>query len=258
MPIGWESDSVPELRERPQEILNRQLLSNSDLLVGMFWSKLGTPTGRAESGTVEEVVEFAKRGKPILLYFSSAPIPQEILDTEQIESLRRFKERVKNEGLISDYSSVPQFRELLLRHLSAKVRELEIAESPTNNSLDTRYLQRSDQSPQRVVSDYKRFVRSTEGEWKALVRNRPFVHDSARSIMREAKAKLVLLRGEEPTRETELYDERIDAILNLMNRFIDSRNTLGPQEEFWALGNKLVQELRSLVKVVEDAFGRWV
>ena len=50
--------------------LNDQLVDRCDILVGMFWTKLGTSTGVAASGTVEEIDRFVAAGKPAMLYFS--------------------------------------------------------------------------------------------------------------------------------------------------------------------------------------------
>ncbi|MFM6281891.1 MAG: DUF4062 domain-containing protein, partial [Dolichospermum sp.] len=55
LPIGWETDATPDLRERGQAVINRQLVDNCDLLIGVFWTRIGTPTPEAESGTVEEI-----------------------------------------------------------------------------------------------------------------------------------------------------------------------------------------------------------
>ena len=50
LPVKWETHAVPEIARRPQEAINRQLVHECDILVGMFWTKLGTATGVAESG----------------------------------------------------------------------------------------------------------------------------------------------------------------------------------------------------------------
>src|SRR5215469_2313665 len=55
LPVKWETHAMPETGVRPQAAINRQLVAECDLLLGMFWSKLGTSTGVAESGTVEEI-----------------------------------------------------------------------------------------------------------------------------------------------------------------------------------------------------------
>src|SRR4051794_33094357 len=74
MPLLWEANAAPAMGDRPQAIINGQLLKNADLLVAMFWTRIGSPTGVAKSGTVEEIEEHLKAGKPAMIYFSSAPV----------------------------------------------------------------------------------------------------------------------------------------------------------------------------------------
>ena len=50
LPIKWETHALPEAGVRPQDAINRQLVKMSDLLIGMFWTRLGTNTGIAEFG----------------------------------------------------------------------------------------------------------------------------------------------------------------------------------------------------------------
>ena len=52
-PKMWESAANPEWGNHPQAILNRQLIDESELLVAIFWAKLGTPTENALSGTID-------------------------------------------------------------------------------------------------------------------------------------------------------------------------------------------------------------
>jgi Domain of unknown function (DUF4062) len=74
LPIMWETHAKPATGVRPQEAINEQLVAQSDILVGMFWTKIGTSTGVAESGTIEEVDKFVNSCKPALLYFSARPL----------------------------------------------------------------------------------------------------------------------------------------------------------------------------------------
>ncbi|MHA4413323.1 hypothetical protein ACX163_19180 [Bacillus cereus] len=60
LPVKWETHTIPDMGGRPQELINNQIVSDSDILIGVFWSKLGTDTGVAISGTVEEIEEFLK------------------------------------------------------------------------------------------------------------------------------------------------------------------------------------------------------
>lgn len=74
LPVLWESHSAPEMGDRPQAIINRQLVASCDMLIGAFWTRIGSHTGLAESGTVEEIEQFRAAGKPVMLYFSSQPV----------------------------------------------------------------------------------------------------------------------------------------------------------------------------------------
>src|SRR5260370_5649567 len=66
LPTGWETHSIPLMGDRPQALINEQVLVHSDLLVAIFWTRIGTPTGAAPSGTLEEIEEHLAAGKPTL------------------------------------------------------------------------------------------------------------------------------------------------------------------------------------------------
>lgn len=123
LPIMWEIHSTPEMGERPQAIINRQVLEKADALIGAFWSRLGTPTGTAPSGTVEEIEEIRKQGKRVLLYFSKAPYPQST-DFDQVAKLKEFKSQCFQQGIVFEYRTIPELKTVLLRHLTAVVREI--------------------------------------------------------------------------------------------------------------------------------------
>jgi hypothetical protein len=41
LPVMWETHAMPQAAARPQEAINQQIVCESDILVGMFWTKLG-------------------------------------------------------------------------------------------------------------------------------------------------------------------------------------------------------------------------
>jgi hypothetical protein len=124
LPVKWETHAMPQAGVRPQEAINSQLVRDGDILVGMFWTKIGTSTGVAESGTVEEIDQFVASGKPALLYFSSRPIDPNKIDLKQHKKLRSFKDATYKKALIGGFSSVDELRQTLLRDLMSQVREL--------------------------------------------------------------------------------------------------------------------------------------
>lgn len=109
---------------RPQREINRQFVKDSDILVGMFWTKLGTPTGAAESGTVEEIDQFVGASKPAMLYFSSRPIDPNRIDLRQHRRLKAFKDRTRKTALVGTSTTVDELRGKVLRDLTARVRAL--------------------------------------------------------------------------------------------------------------------------------------
>ena len=52
--VRWESDTYPGVGSDAQDVINSQVDDAYDVFLGILWRRLGTPTGRAESGTVEE------------------------------------------------------------------------------------------------------------------------------------------------------------------------------------------------------------
>jgi hypothetical protein len=106
LPVKWETYARPQAGVRPQEALNDQIVAPSDILIGMFWTKFGTSTGVAESGTVEEIDRFVASNKPALLYFSKRPIDPTRIDTSQHEKLNTFKEATYENALVGSFASL--------------------------------------------------------------------------------------------------------------------------------------------------------
>jgi hypothetical protein len=123
LPIGWESHSSPEMGASPQDIINDQILDKCDLLVGVFWTRIGMQTTEYASGTVEEIEKHIKSGKPAMLYFSSQPVALDSVDIEQIQELKKFKESCQKRGLYKSYDSHADFKEKFYRHLQLKLND---------------------------------------------------------------------------------------------------------------------------------------
>lgn len=123
MPVGWETHSSPELGAAPQELINDRILEECDLLVGIFWTRLGTPTKFAESGTAEEIQRHVKAGKPAMVYFSTAPASLETVDRDQYEALKQFREWCKTQGLIEFFDNALDFQIKLRRHLQIAIQK---------------------------------------------------------------------------------------------------------------------------------------
>jgi nucleoside 2-deoxyribosyltransferase len=122
LPVIWERDATPEMGERPQGIINRQLVETADVLIGVFWNRLGTATSEAESGTAEEIGRFNDAGKPVLLYFSHEPVAPDTLETDQLERLREFRNEISERALLVDFDSRDDLRQKAMAGLTRTIR----------------------------------------------------------------------------------------------------------------------------------------
>ena len=91
--------------------------------VGVFWTRIGTATGEYASGTVEEIERHIKAGKPVMLYFSSAPVRPDSVDNDQYSELKRFKESCKSRGIFETYTDLNDFRLKFQRQLQIKINQ---------------------------------------------------------------------------------------------------------------------------------------
>jgi hypothetical protein len=124
LPLRWETHASPELGASPQAIINRQVVDSCDMAVGVFWTRLGTPTDVAESGTAEEISRVGSAGKPVMLYFSKAKAELDAVDLAEYARLKEFKKKAYPQGFIEDYESLTDFREKFTRQLAIKVLEI--------------------------------------------------------------------------------------------------------------------------------------
>lgn len=175
-PVGWETHSSPELGARPQQFINDRLLRKCDILIAVFWTRLGSPTGVAESGTVEEIEEHIAAGKPAMLYFSSKPVAPESIDASQYAAVQEFRSRKKVQGLIETFDNLGQFRQKLSKQLQLCLRSSEhiksIVEGASKHAAETDLLcaHVSAESQQKPLSeDSKHLLKLAASEAEGVI-----------------------------------------------------------------------------------------
>ena len=189
LPVMWETHSTPEMGDRPQAILNKQLVASCDLLVGAFWTRIGTHTGVSESGTVEEIEEIRKAGKPVLLYFSSQPVVLDSVDTEQYERLKNFKEKCQKEGLVEKYDSISELREKLMRHLTHVVKEIH-----GEPLFQTTQVDESLRSLNSMKGQLQSLITQTAFDWSTEKNSEPMNIDEGKYILKNLASDLINMR----------------------------------------------------------------
>lgn len=127
--VKWETHTYPDFGEDAQAVINEQISQDYDVFVAIIWSVLGTPTGRAPSGTVEEF-QLAKdrydsdpSSVKIMIYFKDAPLQPSQLDPEQLQLVKEFRSSLGEEGaLYRRFVHVDEFESLVRRHLEQYVQ----------------------------------------------------------------------------------------------------------------------------------------
>ena len=61
VPIGWETNAAPEMGRPAQDYINMDILDTCDVVIGIFWTRAGTPTRNAASGSIEEILRESRR-----------------------------------------------------------------------------------------------------------------------------------------------------------------------------------------------------
>jgi hypothetical protein len=125
--VRWETHIRPGIDSDPQMVINRQL-PPPDIFIAIFWTRLGTPTPRAPSGTAEEfnmAVDAWKSNEDveILSYFNAKEVSPREIDPDQLAALAAFRAQVEDRGvLVSEFRGVTEFEAKAREHLGAAVR----------------------------------------------------------------------------------------------------------------------------------------
>jgi hypothetical protein len=141
MPVKWETHAHPASGDYPQGLINKQIVDDCDILIAAFWSRLGTPTPVAPSGTAEEIERLREKGKNVLLYFSTAPLPQSH-DPEQWRMLQEYQRTLQKDILYWNFATPEELYRSASRHLAsvihtmtAEVKDDISLEKPSRNRL---------------------------------------------------------------------------------------------------------------------------
>jgi len=127
--VGWETHATPGMG-RSQELINAHV-RECDLFIGILWRKFGSPTGEAESGTLEEFnlarERHAKEHAPeIMLYFREVH-PDFLSDPgPQLQKVLDFKRQIEDGhlALYQNYRDPEHLAHLLRQHLTEYLAKL--------------------------------------------------------------------------------------------------------------------------------------
>ena len=249
LPVLWETHTTPQMGDRPQEIINKQIVDSSDILIGTFWTRIGTKTGKSESGTVEEIEEFISSEKPVLLYFSSRPVEPTSIDHEQYKRLKSFKEKCKEEGLIENYSEISELRKKVSRHLTSLVMQLtEGIETDIQN-----YLEEQDEL-ENIKKQFSIYLNRVEAEWVAEKVSEPYSIDTGKYILLDFGTGLLDFRT--MLLEASIEENIIEDLDNVIKETkIIQKHTVTldggvSYRDFWGKGDKIIEKAKQVLNKI--------
>ncbi len=120
----WEYNTRPSFGDYSQAVISAQLGDDYDLFIGIMNNKFGTGTEKAGSGTEEEFNNAHKKiinreKVEIMFYFNDEPIKKSEINTEEIDKIRAFKNKI---GLLGGYhwtyDGPTHFEKILRDHLT--------------------------------------------------------------------------------------------------------------------------------------------
>lgn len=114
----WSKSSYAQSGGKPQALLNEQFVKKCDAAVAIFWTRFGSPTDEYDSGTEEEIEIMLQSGKQVFMYFSDKPISPSQMSDESYKKIQAFREKYKDRGIYSTYSTDEEFRKQFFAHLS--------------------------------------------------------------------------------------------------------------------------------------------
>lgn len=118
LPGRWENDVVPTYSGTdPQQIINEQLVNKCDILIGVFWTRIGSPTTNFTSGTLEEINIFIEKNKEVMVYFLDKDIPRNF-DYTEVSKVDAYKTEYQKKGVYAAYD-VNKIKDHLFKKVNA-------------------------------------------------------------------------------------------------------------------------------------------
>jgi len=137
LPLKWESDVYSDMSGPPQIVINEQIVEKCDMVIGIFWNRIGTKTENYVSGSVEEIEMAIKRKKDVMIYFSnSKEYKNECIDMDQRKEVDNYKFSLQNRGLYFEYCSHNEFEKILKKQFEKRFSKEDYRNKQNGNERD--------------------------------------------------------------------------------------------------------------------------
>ncbi len=156
--LKWETDTHPDIGKYPQEVINSQIENDFDIFIGIFWTRFGTQTENAGSGTEEEYNRVYERYKNIgnvniCIYFKDMAVSISKIDPEQLAKINAFKSKIIGQGVLyCQFNRSDDFKNIIRSHLE-QILQKKVPD--TNSDMVTTEKKNEDQiEEERGLLDY--------------------------------------------------------------------------------------------------------
>ena len=131
--LKWETHSAPGIsHDGPQGIINDDIGSDYDLFIGLLWTKFGTPTATAGSGTEEEFLKARSifqddSGSIQILFYFKTSLPKSTNDMTgiQFDKVEKFKSSLTGKGVFYyEYTEIEDLMRFLRMHIPKRIEQL--------------------------------------------------------------------------------------------------------------------------------------
>ncbi|MGM8851823.1 hypothetical protein ACS8E6_15100 [Salinicola halophyticus] len=140
--LRWETSTRPGIGSEPQDVINSQIGDEYDVFIGILWGRIGSPTSKADSGTLEEFERARSRWEAdtssveIMVYFKDKAIKPSEIDGVQNNRVQQFKRSLGEEGVLHrTFEGIENFESLIRTHLSAVAQKWSKGQSSSPPSL---------------------------------------------------------------------------------------------------------------------------
>lgn len=208
MPVRWEDDTYSTVdTQEVQEYINDQIKNESDLVIGIFHAKLGSPTKNSRSGTIQEIEEHVDARKPAMLFFSNADIPRNLITSgeDQSKKVEEFKNEIGKRALYKSYNNIEEFRSLAKKQINKMVR---------GNSYFKKNLKEESPNVMSLASPSEQIKSGTE---LFSTSNKSF-----KQMKLEAMAEELEKRGVKKVLEPPKINENTDSLFDKSEEIVDS------------------------------------
>ena len=257
LPVVWEELNVKEMSGHPKAEINLKIAKECDILIGAFWTRIGTDTFFAESRTIEEIKEFKKAGKPVMIYFSSTPVVPGSVDLKEYGLLMKFMDDCLQQGLVERYDSILDFQEKLSRQIAHKILKIrKIPEDePSRDPNEAAKKKLNDMISQKFCDLIEKYIL----DWTRERNSKPISFDDGKQILKDLKSEILSLRESLVQIFSKDIIRNIAEILSKIDNLQKYRLYLDPKSirDFWKMGDEIFASLDSIAgKVRKDMHGQ--